>query len=49
MLAITVIDIKVYCLNVVHGIIAQFICECGLGKISWLRVQRSLYEEHSKE
>lgn len=37
-------DIKVYCLNVVHAII-----ECRLRKINWFRVQRSLYEYNSKE
>lgn len=37
-------DIKVYCLNVVHVII-----ECGLRKINWFRIQRSLYEYNSKE
>lgn len=37
-------DIKVYCLNVVHVII-----ECRLRKINWFRVQRSLYEYNSKE
>lgn len=43
------IDINIYCLNIVHVIIAQSICECRLGKINWLRVQRSLDEENSKE
>lgn len=33
MLAITVMDIKVYCLNVVHVIIVQFICECSYEKL----------------
>lgn len=48
-LAVTLMDIKVYCLNVVHVIIVQFICECRLQIINWFRVQRSLYEYISKE